>query len=149
MEMERMKVEMEIGKRKRRIIIVCNKLLMVKYRVYSLFWLMYRRIMVFSLYKINSVYVVNVWKIIIVIIINYVKIMSFVNCVVMRIGKCVKMNFVNSVFFVNYVDCVIMNNLNVLRKFRKMKSLFKNSICMFFIIWVLIVCDENIVYYFY
>ena len=42
-----------------------------------------------------------------------------------------------------------MNNLNVSRKLRKMKSLLKNSICMLLTTWVLTACDENTVYHSY
>lgn len=147
METERMKVEMEIGKRKRRTTIVCNKSLTVKYRAYSLSWPTYRRIMASSSHKINSAYAANAWKITTVIIINYAKTTSSANCAVMRIGKCAKMNFANSVSSVNYVDYVITNNSNALRKSRKTKSSSKNSTRTSSIIRASIVRDENIAHY--
>ena len=148
-EMERTKAETETGKRKRRIITARNKLPMAKHRVHSPLRLMHRRTTVLSLYKTNSVHVVNVRKTIIATTTNHVKIMSLVNRVATRTGKRVKTNPVNSALLANHADRATMNNLNVSRKLRKMKSLLKNSICMLLTTWVLTACDENTVYHSY
>lgn len=137
-------------KRKRRIITTArNKLPMAKHRVHSPLRLMHRRTTVLSLYKTNSVHVVNVRKTIIATTTNHVKIMSLVNRVTTRTGKRVKTNPVNSALLANHADRATMNNLNVSRKLRKMKSLLKNSICMLLTTWVLTACDENTVYHSY
>lgn len=136
-------------KRKRRIITARNKLPMAKHRVHSPLRLMHRRTTVLSLYKTNSVHVVNVRKTIIATTTNHVKIMSLVNRVATRTGKRVKTNPVNSALLANHADRATMNNLNVSRKLRKMKSLLKNSICMLLTTWVLTACDENTVYHSY
>ena len=75
--------------------------------------------------------------------------MSLVDRVATRIGKRVKTNPVNSALLANHADRATMNNLNVSRKLRKMKSLLKNSICMLLTTWVLTACDENTVYHSY
>lgn len=147
--MERTKAETETGKRKRRIITARNKLPMAKHRVHSPLRLMHRRTTVLSLYKTNSVHVVNVRKTIIATTTNHVKIMSLVNRVATRTGKRVKTTPVNSALLANHADRATMNNLNVSRKLRKMKSLLKNSICMLLTTWVLTACDENTVYHSY
>lgn len=77
------------------------------------------------------------------------KIMSLVNRVTTRTGKRVKTNPVNSALLANHADRATMNNLNISRKLRKMKSLLKNSICMLLTTWVLTACDENTVYHSY
>lgn len=137
-------------KRKRRIITTArNKLPMAKHRVHSPLRLMHRRTTVLSLYKTNSVHVVNVRKTIIATTTNHVKIMSLVNRVTTRTGKRVKTNPVNSALLANHADRATMNNLNISRKLRKMKSLLKNSICMLLTTWVLTACDENTVYHSY
>lgn len=74
---------------------------------------------------------------------------SLVNRVTTRTGKRVKTNPVNSALLANHADRATMNNLNVSRKLRKMKSLLKNSICMLLTTWVLTACDENTVYHSY
>ena len=122
---------------------------MAKHRVHSPLRLMHRRTTVLSLYKTNSVHVVNVRKTIIATTTNHVKIMSLVNRVTTRTGKRVKTNPVNSALLANHADRATMNNLNVSRKLRKMKSLLKNSICMLLTTWVLTACDENTVYHSY